>query len=173
MFSWSEFFLAMLSIIIRYTSINKNNTILDQYRASIFSFNDMRNSNYSLKHPFTYAKHLIQLLLKLESLDGTDLKDFHAKTKLSLDRLEESLKNKNNDINESTEKNITSSLASFIDQTNARHVLIASTWRSGSTFLGDLLSRYPGVFYSFEPLHYYDPDYGAFQDNRTIDFEKK
>ena len=32
----------------------------------------------------------------------------------------------------------------------ARRILLATTWRSGSTFLGDLLSRYPGVFYSFE-----------------------
>ena len=32
---------------------------------------------------------------------------------------------------------------------------MATTWRSGSTFLGDLLNHYPGVFYYFEPLHYY------------------
>ena len=35
-----------------------------------------------------------------------------------------------------------------------RQVLIATTWRSGSTFLGDLINHYPGVFYSFEPLHF-------------------
>ena len=38
---------------------------------------------------------------------------------------------------------------------SAKHILIATTWRSGSTFLGDLLNHYPGVFYFFEPLHYY------------------
>merc|ERR1712080_692838 len=32
---------------------------------------------------------------------------------------------------------------------------MGTTWRSGSTFLGDLLNRNPGVFYYFEPLHYY------------------
>ena len=37
---------------------------------------------------------------------------------------------------------------------NARNVLIATSWRFGSTFLGDLLNHYPGTFYSFEPLHY-------------------
>ena len=31
---------------------------------------------------------------------------------------------------------------------------LATTWRSGSTFLGDLLNHYPGSFYYFEPLHY-------------------
>lgn len=39
---------------------------------------------------------------------------------------------------------------------SARHVLILTTWRSGSTFLGDLLNHYPGTFYYFEPLHYYE-----------------
>ena len=37
---------------------------------------------------------------------------------------------------------------------SARNVLIMTSWRFGSTFLGDLLNHYPGVFYSFEPLHY-------------------
>ena len=39
---------------------------------------------------------------------------------------------------------------------NARNILIATSWRFGSTFLGDLLNHYPGTFYSFEPLHYLD-----------------
>merc|ERR1719483_623006 len=42
-----------------------------------------------------------------------------------------------------------------IPMETARHILIATTWRSGSTFLGDLFNHYPGVFYFFEPLHYY------------------
>ena len=37
----------------------------------------------------------------------------------------------------------------------ARKILIAATWRTGSTFLGDLLNVFPGSFYYFEPLHYY------------------
>merc|ERR1712088_753305 len=38
---------------------------------------------------------------------------------------------------------------------SSRQILVATTWRSGSTFLGDLLNHNPGVFYYFEPLHYY------------------
>jgi len=39
---------------------------------------------------------------------------------------------------------------------SSRQILVATTWRSGSTFLGDLLNTgNPGVFYYFEPLHYY------------------
>lgn len=41
-----------------------------------------------------------------------------------------------------------------IPKENARQILIATTWRSGSSFFGDLLTHYPGTFYSFEPLHY-------------------
>ena len=36
-----------------------------------------------------------------------------------------------------------------------RNILIATSWRSGSSFLGELLNQFPGTFYYFEPLHYY------------------
>ena len=45
-----------------------------------------------------------------------------------------------------------------IPDSSARHILILTTWRSGSTFLGDLLNHYKGVFYYFEPLHYYSKE---------------
>ena len=35
-----------------------------------------------------------------------------------------------------------------------KYILIVSTWRSGSTFFGDLLTQYPGTYYSYEPLQY-------------------
>ena len=35
-------------------------------------------------------------------------------------------------------------------------VLLVTTWRSGSTFLGELLALMPGAFYNFEPLVYFD-----------------
>ena len=38
---------------------------------------------------------------------------------------------------------------------HSRNILILTTWRSGSTFLGDLLNHYTGTFYYFEPLHYF------------------
>ncbi|CAL4080635.1 unnamed protein product, partial [Meganyctiphanes norvegica] len=40
-------------------------------------------------------------------------------------------------------------------QTNKIHrVVLVSMWRSGSSFVGDLLSSFPGTFYTYEPLHY-------------------
>jgi len=44
-------------------------------------------------------------------------------------------------------------------------ILIATTWRSGSSFLGDLLQHYPGSFYSFEPIHFQSV---AQNENRTV-----
>jgi hypothetical protein len=32
-------------------------------------------------------------------------------------------------------------------------VIIVAYWRSGSSFLGELINQYPGVYYSFEPFH--------------------
>eukprot|EP00092_Neocalanus_flemingeri_P003538 GFUD01003795.1.p1 GENE.GFUD01003795.1~~GFUD01003795.1.p1 ORF type:complete len:511 (+),score=108.02 GFUD01003795.1:67-1599(+) len=48
------------------------------------------------------------------------------------------------------------SVGDIIPPEVARKTLILTTWRSGSTFLGDLLNHYPGTFYYFEPLHYFD-----------------
>eukprot|EP00092_Neocalanus_flemingeri_P031675 GFUD01034402.1.p1 GENE.GFUD01034402.1~~GFUD01034402.1.p1 ORF type:complete len:474 (-),score=87.09 GFUD01034402.1:110-1531(-) len=42
-----------------------------------------------------------------------------------------------------------------IPTNSTRQIIIATSWRSGSSFLGELLNQYPGTFYYFEPLHYY------------------
>ena len=39
-------------------------------------------------------------------------------------------------------------------KTDTKYILILSTWRSGSTFLGELLAQFPKTYYSYEPLHY-------------------
>ena len=41
-----------------------------------------------------------------------------------------------------------------ISPNESQNILIVTRGRSGSSFLGDLLSRYPGTFYSYEPLHF-------------------
>jgi hypothetical protein len=33
-----------------------------------------------------------------------------------------------------------------------RHVVLLGTWSSGSTFLTKLITHYPGVFLTFEPM---------------------
>ena len=46
-----------------------------------------------------------------------------------------------------------------VPDSSARHIMVVTTWRSGSTFLGDLLNHYKGVFYYYEPLLYYEMSY--------------
>jgi len=45
---------------------------------------------------------------------------------------------------------------SSTEESTTKHVLLVTSWRSGSTFLGELLSNTPGAFYTYEPLVYYD-----------------
>lgn len=45
-----------------------------------------------------------------------------------------------------------------------KRILIISTWRTGSSFLGELIQSVPGVFYSYEPLHFFDRNRGSKAD---------
>ena len=51
-------------------------------------------------------------------------------------------------------------LGNHIPASEAKNILIVTRGRSGSTFTGDLLSRYPGTFYSYEPLHFGIKEFG-------------
>merc|ERR1719420_191885 len=62
------------------------------------------------------------------------------------------------------------SVGQIIPREKMRKILILTTWRSGSTFLGDLLNHYPGTFYFFEPLHYYDHMDGKVMPQTEIEF---
>ena len=44
-------------------------------------------------------------------------------------------------------------ISDLITNLDRKNVLIASTFRSGSSFLGDLINHYPGTFYDYEPLY--------------------
>ena len=37
-----------------------------------------------------------------------------------------------------------------------KNVMVVTSWRSGSTLVGELLNSYPNSFYSYEPLHHLD-----------------
>ena len=45
-------------------------------------------------------------------------------------------------------------LGNHINGSEAINILIITRSRSGSTITGDMLSRYPGTFYSYEPLYF-------------------
>ncbi len=42
-----------------------------------------------------------------------------------------------------------------------KRILIVSTWRTGSSFLGEVIHSAPGVFYSYEPLHFFERHAGS------------
>ena len=54
----------------------------------------------------------------------------------------------------------------------ARYILLASTYRSGSSLLGALLSQYPGTFYTYEPLMMIDRELKLKSDTKKIYSEK-
>ena len=41
-----------------------------------------------------------------------------------------------------------------LNSSNPLHILLLSSWSSGSTFLTKLLTHYPGTFLTFEPMVY-------------------
>ena len=45
-------------------------------------------------------------------------------------------------------------LGNPVPSRQARNILIVTHGRSGSSFIGEMLSQYPGIFYSYEPLHF-------------------
>ncbi|XP_078732122.1 carbohydrate sulfotransferase 7-like [Lampetra fluviatilis] len=51
-----------------------------------------------------------------------------------------------------------------------RHVYIHTTWRSGSSFVGELLNQHPAVFYMFEPLWHL---WRAFPDRGALELQPK
>jgi len=111
---------------------------------SLFSFASMRPG--SKNHPFKYAAKLVGYRLATEQKKRNsnifahppkvlaEIPKYEAKWKLAPEYR----------------------ISDNIPAESARNILIATSWRSGSTFLGDLLNHYPGTFYSFEPLHYLD-----------------
>ena len=108
---------------------------------SLFSFGSMKPG--AKINPFTYGSKLIGYRLVMEEKNQNSDYFKVPKTIVEIPKIEAKWKT-------APEYQITNK----IPIESARNVLIMTSWRFGSTFLGDLLNHYPGVFYSFEPLHY-------------------
>ena len=116
---------------------------------SLFSFAAMRPG--SKNNPFDYAKKLISYRLSHEIREGESYFEFTPPKKLTKvpDKIDAKWK-----IAPSYK------IGDKLPVEYARNILIATSWRSGSTFLGDLLNHYPGTFYTFEPIHFLTHKYG-------------
>ena len=119
-----------------------------------------------IKKPAVFATKLLNMRLSRELHDGSDLNKIGTSKHLTAEdiigefrryQFEKTKGDKNsntpNKIHHILYKNC-ARIGDFVSSRNARHILLASTFRSGSSFLGELLSRYPGTFYSYEPLMY-------------------
>ena len=119
-----------------------------------------------ISRPSDFAAKLLDLRLSRELHNGSNLSKIDLSKNLTTDgmvdefisyRFDNSIKGENNNTANFIHKilyHTCERIGDFVSPRNARHILLASTFRSGSTFLGELLSRYPGTFYSFEPLIY-------------------
>ena len=98
--------------------------------------------------------------MKSEFMYGTDLRDDQFDTNienLSKNKFEEKINNVNYEqfgITLGYQKKYNITLGNTILPNESKNILIVTRGRSGSSFLGDLLSSLPGTFYSFEPLHF-------------------
>jgi hypothetical protein len=44
--------------------------------------------------------------------------------------------------------------ATYWNATSQKQLMIVTTWRSGSTLMGEILANHPTVFYHYEPLKF-------------------
>lgn len=113
--------------------------------ASIFSLKDYRPGQFSAPVKYGLASALARLNLEFASEQDA----ITANTLRVVPRFQEA----NANVMEVVGAGVR--VGQQVPVESARQILVATTWRSGSTFLGDLLNHYPGTFYFFEPLHYY------------------
>lgn len=113
---------------------------------TIFSFADHRAGSKNSK-PLKYGLNLTLTRLNME---------FGSDDRVALANAPNYMKPKFN-LQSANKMEIVGNIpvGNIVPNHSARHILLLTTWRSGSTFLGDLLNHYKGVFYYFEPLHYY------------------
>ena len=113
------------------------------------TINVTRNDEVSKQ--ITQAKETLTYMLASEFYRGTNLYQTKSQQGLPLDEITEYKNGKVLTIDVGVRNKTTFNIGEQIPPKNARHILLVSgSGRSGSTFLGDLLSRYPGTFYSFE-----------------------
>ena len=56
---------------------------------------------------------------------------------------------------------VLASTPNAIVKSRQKKILIASSWRSGSTFLGDFFSHYPSTYYVYEPFKFFKDNDGS------------
>jgi hypothetical protein len=140
----------MNKTIAKLASLNRP---LPPVQRSLFSFTSLRHSMNSIKNPMHYGAALAKTRMALEIGDlGIDISEMKPPKNISKSIQDSETLLATNKVPLDSAPNYY--LGDSIPAKHAKHILVITSWRSGSTFLGDILNHYPGTFYTFEPLHY-------------------
>ena len=102
----------------------------------------------------SFVKHLLLQMFKLEFVNKTNIYQVSKTTILQAKKNERNNVYKPIDITLGMKEKHSYKLGNHIAGSDAINILIITRSRSGSTITGDMLSRYPGTFYSYEPLYF-------------------
>ncbi|XP_047103034.1 carbohydrate sulfotransferase 5-like isoform X2 [Schistocerca piceifrons] len=96
------------------------------------------SNEIDIDEPVNYTKEISDVVSEMRQIIGAEMEDYQYPNGLY---------------------NVTArSLADLVPELGGQPIrnLVITTWRSGSTFLGDVLNSHPGNFYHYEPLLDYD-----------------
>ena len=142
---------------------NKKSQVSYNINTSIASkstdISELISRKYAIKNldsfiELQFARNLLKHKMILEFVNETDFHEVQSSSHSSLPQVLDRYKDMSVFGNIGEARNYSFQLGDSIETNEARHFLIVSSYRSGSSFLGDLLNHYRGTFYSFEPLHY-------------------
>ena len=139
------------------------------FAVGLFSFLDLKRTGDAARNPLEYGASVLKFDLQRElttnlSLEGS-YPDLVMKTPLKYNRENAPLLPLLKGM-ESPKR-----IGDLIPVKETKQIMIATTWRSGSSFFGDLLNHYPGTFYSYEPLHLFKhQDSVTWQEGEPVEF---
>ena len=175
--TWYAFFVISIQLLIFYLITKKhanqksreksfiNNSSINKRPSFVKHLITKKHSNeISQKKSFvnhssiinrpSFVKHLLLQMFKLEFVNKTNIYQVSKTTILQAKKNERNNVYKPIDITLGMKEKHSYKLGNHIAGSDAINILIITRSRSGSTITGDMLSRYPGTFYSYEPLYF-------------------
>ena len=108
----------------------------------------------------TFVKQLLLQMFELEFLHETNIYELSNTTISHAKKNERAKVYKPIDITLGVKEKHSYKLGNHINGSETMNILIITRSRSGSTITGDMLSRYPGTFYYYEPLYFGIKNFG-------------
>ena len=108
----------------------------------------------------SFVKQLLLQMFELEFLHETNIYELPNTTISQAKKNERAKVYKPIDITLGVKEKHSYKLGNHINGSETMNILIITRSRSGSTITGDMLSRYPGTFYYYEPLYFGIKNFG-------------